>query len=143
MLCAKHTDFFISSVTGIFSGLQFTGLWNFTASFRSCKPITVCSPNLDLSFVTTLAFNKRLHSELTLAWAKTRHDLTRRGKVDNVHYLQQISAKTRRSNNGQLAGPYLCLICYHRSGRVSTHPRLLQCRILVTVSLKDSGWRWL
>ena len=58
--CAKRTDFFISLVTRIFSGLQFTGLWNFIASFRSRKPTMVCSPNLDLSFVTALAFNKRL-----------------------------------------------------------------------------------
>ena len=65
--------------------------------------------------------------------------------MDNGHYmyLQQMSAKTQRSINGQLAGRYLLLICHHRSGRASTHPRLLQCQILVTVSLKDSGWRWL
>ena len=55
--------------------------------------------------------------------------------VNNSHYLQQMSAKTQHSNNGQLAGQYLCLIYHHRSGRASTHPRLLQCQILVTVSL--------
>ena len=115
-------------VTGIFSGLQFTGLWNFTVSFRSRKPTMVCSPSLDLSFVTTLAFTERLRSKLAFAWAETRHDLTRQGStvVDNGHYLQQMSAKTQCqcSNNGQLAGRYLCLICHHRSGRASTHPRL-------------------
>ena len=58
--CAKRTDFLISLVTGIFSGLQFTGSWNFTASFRSHKPTMVCSPSLDLSFVTTLALTERL-----------------------------------------------------------------------------------
>ena len=59
--CAKCTDFLISLVTGIFSDLQFTGSWNFTASFRSHKPTIVCSPSPDLSFVATLAFIKRLH----------------------------------------------------------------------------------
>ena len=77
--CAKRTDFLISLVTGIFSGLQFTGSWNFTASFRSRKPTMVYSPNLDLSFVTTLAFTERLRSESAFAWAKTRHDLARQG----------------------------------------------------------------
>ena len=120
---AKRTDFLISLVIGIFSGLQFTWSWNFTASFRSRKPTMVCSPSLDLSFVTTLALTERLRSESAFAWAKTRHDLTRQGStvVDNGHYLQQMSAKTQCSNNGQLAARYLC---HHRSGIASTHPRL-------------------
>ena len=141
--CAKCTDFLISLVTGIFSDLQFTGSWNFTASFRSHKPTIVCSPSLDLSFVATLAFIKRLR--LGSAFPEPKQGMTwPDGEVvDNGHYLQQMSAKTQRFNNGQLARRYLCLICHHCSGRASTHPRLLQCRILVTVSLKDSGWRWL
>ena len=65
--CAKCTDFLISLVTGIFAGifsdLQFTGSWNFTASFRSHKPTIVCSQSLDLYFLATLAFIKRLRLE--------------------------------------------------------------------------------
>ena len=129
--CAKCTDFLISLVTGIFSDLQFTGSCNFTASFRSHKPTIVCSPSLDLSFfatlVTTLAFIKRLH--LGSAFPGPEQGMTSPDGevVDNGHYLQQMSAKTQRFNNGQLAGQYLYLICHHCSGRASTHPRLLQC----------------
>ena len=30
-----------------------------------------------------------------------------------------MSAKTQHSNNGQLPGRYLCLICHHCSGRAN------------------------
>ena len=58
----------------IFSGLCGIGSWNHTASFTTLRPMIVSSLSNDLSWVTTLAFTKRLCSDSAFVCPKMRAD---------------------------------------------------------------------
>ena len=79
----------------IFSGWCDIGSWNHTASFTTLRPMIVSSLSNDLSWVTTLPFTERLHSDSAFVCPKMRADFTI--PLSSLYFFSPLGCSTSKT----------------------------------------------